>query len=112
MAQARNRDDDLNADRRQRVADARQASIARAEAANRMMDSSQPTPTQEENDLIRAGVDLPEKEDDGSGPDFGEELQRRRMAVYEEAAGESGEESAASTEVRRGRGRPRKTEEE
>jgi len=36
--------------------------------AMKRMDSSNPTPTQEENDLARLGVHVDEKEDDGSGP--------------------------------------------
>ena len=38
------------------------------EEAMERMDSSQPTPTQEENDLARLGVHVDEKEPDGSGP--------------------------------------------
>jgi hypothetical protein len=38
-----------------------------AEAMKRM-ETSQPTPTQEENDLARVGVVVEEKEDDKSGP--------------------------------------------
>ena len=41
--------------------------VANEEAMERM-DSAQPTPTQEENDLARLGVHLDEKEPDGSGP--------------------------------------------
>jgi len=41
--------------------------VANEEAMARM-DSSQPTPTQEENDLARLGVQVDEKEPDGSGP--------------------------------------------
>ena len=37
------------------------------EEAMRRMDESQPTPTQEENDLARLGIALEEKEDDKSG---------------------------------------------
>jgi len=44
-----------------------QRAVANEEAMERM-DSSQPTPTQEENDLARLGVHLDEKEADGSGP--------------------------------------------
>jgi hypothetical protein len=39
---------------------------ATAEAVKRM-ESTQPTPTQEENDLAKVGVVIEEKEDDGSG---------------------------------------------
>lgn len=39
---------------------------ATAEAVQRM-ESTQPTPTQEENDLAKLGVAVDEKEDDGSG---------------------------------------------
>jgi hypothetical protein len=39
---------------------------ATAEAVKRM-ESTQPTPTQEENDLAKVGVMVDEKEDDGSG---------------------------------------------
>jgi hypothetical protein len=38
-----------------------------AEAAKRM-ESTQPTPTQEENDLAKVGVVVDKKEDDKSGP--------------------------------------------
>jgi len=41
--------------------------VANEEAMERM-DSSQPTPTQEENDLARLGIQVDEKEPDGSGP--------------------------------------------
>src|SRR5262245_15107636 len=37
-----------------------------AEAVKRM-ESSQPTPTQEENDLAKLGITVDEKQDDGSG---------------------------------------------
>jgi transcription elongation GreA/GreB family factor len=37
------------------------------EEAMKRMDSSQPTPTQEENDLAKLGVVVEEKEDDKSG---------------------------------------------
>lgn len=37
--------------------------------AMRRQDESQPTPTQEENDLARLGQPVLNKEDDGSGPD-------------------------------------------
>ena len=37
-----------------------------AEAVKRM-ESTQPTPTQEENDLAKLGIAVEEKEDDGSG---------------------------------------------
>ena len=39
---------------------------ATAEAVKRM-ESTQPTPTQEENDLAKLGIAVEEKEDDGSG---------------------------------------------
>ena len=45
-----------------------QRAIANEEAMERM-DSSQPTPTQEENDRARMGEDVAHKEDDGSGPE-------------------------------------------
>ena len=38
------------------------------EAALKHMESSQPTPTQEENDLAKVGVIVEDKEDDKSGP--------------------------------------------
>ena len=38
------------------------------EQAMERMDSCQPTPTQEENDLARLGIQVDEKEPDGSGP--------------------------------------------
>ena len=39
---------------------------ANAEAMERM-DTSHPTPTQEENDLAKLGIPVEEKQDDGSG---------------------------------------------
>ena len=38
------------------------------EEAMERMDSAQPTPTQEENDLAKLGIQVDEKEPDGSGP--------------------------------------------
>lgn len=38
------------------------------EAALKRMESSQPTPTQEENDLARIGIQVEKKADDKSGP--------------------------------------------
>ena len=46
----------------------REAQAVANEEAMERMDSSQPTPTQEENDLARLGVAVEEKEPDGSGP--------------------------------------------
>jgi hypothetical protein len=48
-------------------AEREERAVANEEAMERM-DSSQPTPTQEENDLARLGVQVDEKEPDGSGP--------------------------------------------
>lgn len=44
-----------------------QRAQATAEALKRS-ESSQPTPTQEENDLARLGITVDDKQDDGSGP--------------------------------------------
>jgi len=49
---------------------------ATAEAVKRM-ESTQPTPTQEENDLAKVGVNVDEKEDDGSGETI---IERRIVA--------------------------------
>ena len=49
---------------------------ATAEAVHRM-ESTQPTPTQEENDLAKVGVVVDEKEDDGSGETI---IERRIVA--------------------------------
>jgi hypothetical protein len=49
-----------------KAAEARKAS---QDKAVKMMEQSKPTPTQEENDLAKMGVDVVEKEDDGSGQD-------------------------------------------
>lgn len=46
----------------------REARATANEEAMERMDSSQPTPTQEENDLARLGIHVDEKEHDGSGP--------------------------------------------
>jgi hypothetical protein len=51
------------------IAKANEARKASQDKAVKMMEQSKPTPTQEENDLARMGVDVVEKEDDGSGPD-------------------------------------------
>lgn len=48
---------------------------ATADAVKRM-ESTQPTPTQEENDLAKIGIVVDEKEDDGSGPDI---VERRSL---------------------------------
>ena len=45
------------------------------------MENAKPTPTQEENDLARLGVDVPNKQDDGSGPEV-------HFVVRRELAGE------------------------
>ena len=51
---------------------------AAVKEAMKRMDSSQPTPTQEENDLAKVGaLDLDAKEPDGSGPEA--EQQRKVM---------------------------------
>jgi uncharacterized protein with von Willebrand factor type A (vWA) domain len=47
-----------------------------AEFQERM--KSKPTPTQEENDRAVLGEHVLEKEDDGSGPDLGVQLQQRQ----------------------------------
>lgn len=47
------------------VGESRARMRASNEEAERRMSSSQPTPTQEENDLAKLGVPLPEKEDHG-----------------------------------------------
>jgi hypothetical protein len=45
------------------------AAQARMVADAEERQNSQPTPTQEENDLAKSGAHVMEKEDDGSGPD-------------------------------------------
>ena len=62
---------------------------ATAQAVHRM-ESTQPTPTQEENDLARLGVGVDEKEDDGSGQTIIE-----RRIVANEPLGPHGYETRA-----------------
>ena|SRR5215475_11602626 len=60
-----------------------QEAIARAE-------KSKPTPTQEENDLARLGIDVPDKQDDGSG-----ETVIERVVVANRPLGPQGYETRA-----------------
>jgi hypothetical protein len=46
-------------------------------AASEQIMASQPTPTQREADLAKMGVDVSEKEDDGSGPDPNEDVRKQ-----------------------------------
>jgi len=46
----------------------REAQTRSNEEAMKRMDASQPTPTQEENDLAKLGVAVEDKQPDGSGP--------------------------------------------
>jgi len=48
--------------------DRREEQTKSNEAAMKRMESSQPTPTQEENDLAKLGVAVDDKEPDGAGP--------------------------------------------
>jgi hypothetical protein len=59
--------------------DAEARKKATEETAKRM-ESSKPTPTQEENDRARLGDDVKEKADDGSGPEVKLTLQREVTA--------------------------------
>jgi hypothetical protein len=54
---------------KEQLAKTNEARQASADKAVKMMEQSKPTPTQEENDLAKLGVDVVNKEDDGSGPD-------------------------------------------
>jgi hypothetical protein len=62
-----------------------------AEAVKRM-ESSQPTPTQEENDLAKIGIAVDEKEDDGSG-----ETVITRTIVANKPLGPHGYETRSTT---------------
>jgi hypothetical protein len=55
-------------------------------AASEQIMASQPTPTQREVDLAKLGVDVSEKEDDGSGPDPNEDDGVARKQVTPGAA--------------------------
>jgi hypothetical protein len=52
----------------QALQEQREAQAVANEEAMERMDTAQPTPTQEENDLARLGIHVDEKEPDGSGP--------------------------------------------
>ena len=74
---------------RARAEDNRRASAenierARAERAERPQGvGGNPTPTQEENDEIRAGVrHIDDKKDDGSGPDYGVKRDEAMRAAF------------------------------
>jgi hypothetical protein len=54
-------------DSRKAMEEQREERKKRTEEAMKRMDSSQPTPTQEENDLARLGIQVEEKQDDKSG---------------------------------------------
>jgi hypothetical protein len=53
--------------------------IARAQFAERM--KGRPTPTQEENDMAMHGAHILEHDDDGSGPDLGNQPVQNRHLV-------------------------------
>jgi len=53
---------------RKAMQDHREERKQRTEEALKRMESSQPTPTQEENDLAKIGIVVEKKEDDKSGP--------------------------------------------
>jgi len=63
------------------------------EEAMKRMESSQPTPTQEENDLAKIGVAVDKKEDDKSGPTV-----ITTTVVANEPLGPGGFESAETRE--------------
>ena len=65
------------------------------EEAMKRMESSQPTPTQEENDLAKLGVVVEEKQDDKSGPTV-----ITTTVVANEPLGEHGYESERAREAR------------
>jgi hypothetical protein len=65
QAQARKNAQDEN---RKAMEEHRDERKKQTEAALKRMESSQPTPTQEENDLAKIGVIVEKKEDDKSGP--------------------------------------------
>jgi hypothetical protein len=71
----------------------KQATETRAEVDKRTketmerMAKSKPTPTQEENDLAKLGVHVPDKEDDGSGPDPSTNLVQQRHSEAKPAGG-------------------------
>lgn len=54
-------------DARKAVQEQREERAKHTAEAVKRMESTQPTPTQEENDLAKVGVAVDEKEDDGSG---------------------------------------------
>lgn len=66
-----------------RQANREQVAREREERANRPQDvGGKPTPTQEENDEIRAGVrHIDDKEDDGSGPDHAQRIDEARRTL-------------------------------
>src|SRR5262245_22549598 len=55
------------AELRKAMAEHREERAKATAAAVQRMESTQPTPTQEENDLAKLGVPVDQKEDDGSG---------------------------------------------
>ena len=54
---------------KEQVAKEAEARKKAGEELAKRMENAKPTPTQEENDLARLGVDVPNKQDDGSGPE-------------------------------------------
>jgi hypothetical protein len=50
------------------------------EEAAKRMETAKPTPSQEENDQARVGIDVSQKADDGSGPEVKLTLQREQTA--------------------------------
>jgi hypothetical protein len=56
------------------------------EEVAKRVETSKPTPTQEENDMARLGADVVEKQDDGSGPEVKLTLQREVTPAVDKPA--------------------------
>lgn len=76
---------------RKAVEEHREVRKRHTEEAMKRMESSQPTPTQEENDLAKVGIAVDEKEDDKSGPTIIE-----RTLVANEPLGPGGYETRSA----------------
>lgn len=68
--------------------------------AMRRQDESQPTPTQEENDLARLGQHVMDKEDDGSAPDLSNLSPAERKRREDEHAKRRSSEASGSAAYR------------
>jgi hypothetical protein len=83
-------------DAKKKLADDREAR-SKSAGTKEGVAGSQPTPTQEENDLAAMGVPVTDKEDDGSGPDPGVTATKQSEAKPQSTAQRGGYQTRTAT---------------